>query len=29
MGEYRIIFAIIGGVVLVTRKAHRRDVYRD
>ena len=29
VGEYRVIFAIIGDAVLVTRIAHRRDVYRD
>jgi mRNA-degrading endonuclease RelE of RelBE toxin-antitoxin system len=28
VGEYRVIFAIVGNVVLVTRIAHRRDVYR-
>lgn len=28
VGEYRVIFAIIGESVLVTRIAHRRDVYR-
>jgi len=28
VGEYRIIFAIVGESVLVTRIAHRRDVYR-
>ena len=29
VGEYRVIFAIIGDAVLVTRIAHRRDAYRD
>ena len=28
VGDYRVIFAIIGDSVLVTRIAHRRDVYR-
>ena len=28
VGEYRVIFAIIGESVLVTRIAHRRDAYR-
>lgn len=28
VGEYRIIFAILGETVLVTRIAHRRDAYR-
>ena len=28
VGEYRVIFAILGESVLVTRIAHRRDVYR-
>jgi len=29
VGDYRVIFAILGDVVLVTRIAHRRDAYRD
>ena len=29
VGEYRVIFAIMGETVLVTRIAHRRDVYRS
>lgn len=29
VGDYRVIFAILGDAVLVTRIAHRRDVYRD
>ena len=29
VGEYRVIFAIIHDAALVTRIAHRRDVYRD
>ena len=29
VGEYRVIFAILGETVLVTRIAHRRDVYRS
>ncbi len=29
VGQYRVIFAILGDVALVTRIAHRRDVYRD
>jgi mRNA interferase RelE/StbE len=28
VGEYRVIFAIHGETVLVTRIAHRRDAYR-
>lgn len=28
VGEYRVIFAIIGESVLVTRIAHRRGVHR-
>lgn len=28
VGDYRVIFAIIGDSVLVTRVGHRRDVYR-
>ena len=28
VGDYRVIFAIIGDAVLVTRVGHRRDVYR-
>jgi len=28
VGDYRVIFAIIGDCVLVTRIGHRRDVYR-
>ena len=29
VGEYRVIFAIVGETVLATRIAHRRDVYRN
>lgn len=29
VGEYRVIFAILGETVLVTRIAPRRDVYRS
>jgi mRNA interferase RelE/StbE len=29
VGEYRVIFAILGETVLVTRIAHRRDAYRS
>lgn len=29
VGEYRVIFAIIGDTVLVTRIAHRREAYRS
>lgn len=28
VGDYRVVFAIIGDSVLVTRVGHRRDVYR-
>ena len=28
IGDYRVIFAILGDTVLVTRIAHRRDAYR-
>ena len=28
VGDYRVVFAIIGDSVLVTRIGHRRDVYR-
>lgn len=28
VGDYRVIFAIIGDSVIVTRIGHRRDVYR-
>ena len=28
VGDYRVIFAIIGDSVCVTRIGHRRDVYR-
>ena len=28
VGDYRVIFAIIGDSVLVTRIGHRRDAYR-
>lgn len=28
VGEYRVIFAIVGDTVLVTRIAHRREAYR-
>ena len=28
VGDYRVIFAVIGDSVLVTRVGHRRDVYR-
>lgn len=28
VGDYRVIFTIIGDSVLVTRIGHRRDVYR-
>lgn len=27
VGDYRVIFAIIGDSVLVTRIGHRRDIY--
>ncbi len=29
IGNYRVIFAIVGNSVLVTRIGHRREVYRD
>ena len=29
VGDYRVVFAIMGDSVLVTRIAHRRDVYRS
>ena len=29
VGDYRVVFAIIGDSILVTRIAHRRDVYRS
>ena len=29
VGEYRVIFSILGETVLVTRVAHRREVYRN
>lgn len=29
VGDYRVVFAIIGESVLVTRVGHRRDVYRE
>ncbi len=29
VGDYRIMFAIIGDSVLITRIGHRRDIYRD
>ena len=29
VGDYRVIFAIIGDSVLVTRVGHRRDVYQS
>ena len=28
VGDYRVIFTIVGDSVLVTRLGHRRDVYR-
>ena len=28
IGEYRVVFSIIGDTVLVVRISHRRDVYR-
>ncbi len=28
VGNYRVIFAIIGDAVLITRIQHRRDVYK-
>ena len=28
VGEYRVIFALLGETVLVTRIAHRREAYR-
>ena len=29
VGNYRVVFAILGDSVLVTRVGHRRDVYRS
>lgn len=28
VGDYRIVYAILGGAILVLRIAHRRDVHR-
>ena len=28
VGDYRIVYTILGGSILVLRIAHRRDVYR-
>ena len=28
VGDYRVVFAIIGDAVLITRIGHRRDVYK-
>lgn len=28
LGDYRVVFAIVGDSVLVTRIGHRREVYR-
>ncbi len=28
VGEYRVIFALLGETTLVTRIAHRREAYR-
>ena len=28
VGDYRVVFTIVGDSVLVTRIGHRRDVYR-
>ena len=28
LGDYRVVFAIVGDTVLVTRIGHRRDAYR-
>lgn len=29
IGDYRVIYAIIGNDVLILRVGHRREVYRD
>lgn len=28
LGDYRVVFAIVGDTALVTRIGHRREVYR-
>jgi len=28
VGSYRVIFAIIGDAILITRIQHRRDIYK-
>ncbi len=28
IGDYRVVFAIIGDAILITRVGHRRDIYK-
>ena len=28
IGDYRVVFAIIGDSILITRVGHRRDIYK-
>ena len=28
IGDYRVVFAIVGDSILITRVGHRRDIYK-